>query len=258
LIVQAKKEGKIVVGAQKQNAGMVEVVDLTLPDPAAFVVRGTVRNKDGSHAKGITVIAYDFDPKDSKPSKELITAGQDYYTVTITDFDPKNFKLLGETISNEQGCYAIEYNADQLVNPLSKSPYLIVHAKIEGIVVAGATKQNAGMVEVIDLTLLDVTGPDTNVPVTTRVVFGFVKYLGGNVVRSGVDVILLERYNGIFFDIGSAKSSRANGSFRIEYTSNKLQNPNMPDLFIQVLNYGTPIKIEGALSEGPIDLIYAP
>lgn len=46
----------------------------------------------------------------------------------------------------------------------------------------------------------------------TREITGYVKYLGGNVVRSGVNVKLQEIFNGNIFDIASAVSSRQDGS----------------------------------------------
>jgi hypothetical protein len=76
-----------------------------------------------------------------------------------------------------------------------------------------------------------------------------------------VDVKLQERYNGNIFDIGSVVSSRQTGSFSIKYTSDRLHNPDNPDLLIQAFYGGKPftdpVEITGSLSNS-VELICSP
>jgi len=76
----------------------------------------------------------------------------------------------------------------------------------------------------------------------TRQIKGYVKYLGGNVVRTGVDVNLQELFNGNIFDISSAVSSRQDGSFKITYSSDQLYNPDNPHLILQAFSEGKPFS----------------
>jgi hypothetical protein len=76
----------------------------------------------------------------------------------------------------------------------------------------------------------------------TRLINGYVKYVGGNVVRIGVDVKLQEIFNGNIFDIGSAVSSRQDGSFKITFSSDRLQNPDKPHLRLQAFSGGKPFS----------------
>jgi hypothetical protein len=108
--------------------------------------------------------------------------------------------------------------------------------------------------------------PEVNIkpPATeqyTHEITGYVKYIGGNVVRMGVDVKLQEIYNGNVFDIAGAVSSRQNGSFKIIYSSDKLQNPDKPNLIIQAFSGGkpfsNPMEIAGGTNE-IVELICSP
>jgi hypothetical protein len=76
----------------------------------------------------------------------------------------------------------------------------------------------------------------------TRLINGYVKYVGGNVVRIGVEVKLLEIFNGNTFDVGSAVSSRQDGSFKIMYSSDRLRNPDKPHLRLQAFSGGKPFS----------------
>jgi len=82
---------------------------------------------------------------------------------------------------------------------------------------------------------------------------GCLKYVGGNAVRAGVDVRLQEIFEGNAYDIGSAVSSRQDGTFSITYTSDRLHNPNNPYLVVQAFRgrslFCAPVKIENL--EGP-------
>jgi hypothetical protein len=80
-------------------------------------------------------------------------------------------------------------------------------------------------------------------PTYTREIKGYIKYIGGNVDRRGLDVRLRELFNGIYYDIGSSVSSRQDGSFRIRYTSDRLHNPDNPYLVIQAFRYGNPVTL---------------
>ena len=95
----------------------------------------------------------------------------------------------------------------------------------------------------------------------TRLINGHVKYVGGNVVRTGVDVRLQEMFNGKIFDIVSAVSSRQDGSFKIAYSSDRLHNPDNPHLILQAFYGGKPfsdpVENVGGTNER-IELICAP
>jgi len=87
----------------------------------------------------------------------------------------------------------------------------------------------------------------------TREIKGRLNYVGGNAVRAGVDVRLQEIFEGNIYDIGSAVSSRQDGSFSITYSSDRLHNPDKPYLVIQAFRgaspFSDPVKIENI--EGP-------
>lgn len=79
-------------------------------------------------------------------------------------------------------------------------------------------------------------------PVQMREVIGYVKYIGGNAVRIGVDVMLWEIVDGHLNYIQKTTSSRSNGFFKIAYSSEWLQNPDQsPHLMIQAFSLGKPI-----------------
>jgi len=82
----------------------------------------------------------------------------------------------------------------------------------------------------------------------TREIKGRLNYVGGNAVRAGVDVRLQEIFEGNIYDIGSAVSSRQDGSFSITYSSDRLHNPDKPYLVIQAFRgaspFSDPVKIE--------------
>jgi PKD repeat protein len=103
--------------------------------------------------------------------------------------------------------------------------------------------------------------PTSNIgSTTTRVIEGCVKYVGGNIVRIGVDVKLQEVFNGDIFDIGSAVSSRGDGSFKITYSSDRLHNPYNPYLIIQAFyggkSFTDPVVNIGNLNR--VELICSP
>jgi parallel beta-helix repeat protein len=87
----------------------------------------------------------------------------------------------------------------------------------------------------------------------TRDIKGRLNYVGGNAVRSGVNVRLQEIFEGNTYDIGSAVSSRQDGSFSITYSSDRLHNPDEPYLVVQAFRgaspFSDPVKIENV--EGP-------
>jgi hypothetical protein len=91
----------------------------------------------------------------------------------------------------------------------------------------------------------------------TREIKGRLKYVGGNAVRAGVDVRLLEIFEGNTYDIGSAVSSRQDGTFSITYSSDRLHNPANPYLVVQAFRgtsqFCAPVKIENL--EGPESLL---
>jgi hypothetical protein len=76
----------------------------------------------------------------------------------------------------------------------------------------------------------------------SRLITGYVKYKGGNAVRTGVNVKLQEIFNGNIFDIADAVSSRQDGSFKIMYSSDRLHNPNNPRLILQAFFGGEPFS----------------
>jgi PKD repeat protein len=86
----------------------------------------------------------------------------------------------------------------------------------------------------------EANNPSLNAKPYMHEIKGCVKYIGGNVVRIGVDVMLQEKFNGNLFDIGSAVSSRGDGTFKLAYSSNRLHNPDKPCLIIQAFYHGEP------------------
>ncbi|VVB64432.1 PKD domain protein [uncultured archaeon] len=94
----------------------------------------------------------------------------------------------------------------------------------------------------------------------TRAIEGCVKYLGGNIVRIGVDVVLKEVFNGNVFYIGSATTSRASGTFRIVYSIDRLQNPFNPYLIIQAFSGGKPFTdpVENVWNQDRVELLCMP
>lgn len=62
-----------------------------------------------------------------------------------------------------------------------------------------------------------------------------------------------EIFEGNTYDIGSAVSSRQDGSFSITYSSDRLHNPDEPYLVVQAFRgaspFSDPVKIENV--EGP-------
>ena len=89
----------------------------------------------------------------------------------------------------------------------------------------------------------------------TRQIKGYVKYLGGNVVRSGVDVKLQELFEGNIFEIASSVSSRQDGSFKITYSSDRLHNPDKPHLILQAFFGGKPFSDPVENLGGPNDMV---
>jgi tetratricopeptide (TPR) repeat protein len=95
----------------------------------------------------------------------------------------------------------------------------------------------------------------------TRLITGYVKYKGGNAVRTGVNVKLQEIFNGNIFDIASAVSSRQDGSFKIIYNPDRLHNPDNPRLILQAFfggePFSDPMEYIGGTNE-KVDLICSP
>jgi hypothetical protein len=94
----------------------------------------------------------------------------------------------------------------------------------------------------------------------TRQINGYVKYLGGNAVRSGVDVKLQEIFDGNIFDIASSVSSRQDGSFKIMYSSDGLHNPDKPHLILQAFSGGKPFSapVDIGGTNDKVELICSP
>jgi PKD repeat protein len=112
--------------------------------------------------------------------------------------------------------------------------------------------------------MVDVPSPATSfgpyASLDTRVIRGCIKYLGGNVVRRGLDVKLQEIHNGNIFDVASSVSSRGDGTFKIIYSPDTLQNPYNPYLVIQGFINDKPITdpVENVWNLDRVDLLCSP
>jgi hypothetical protein len=179
--------------------------------------------------------------------KEALASGRHHAQVTVEDnagnLDEKSWSFTIYSKINQSAINTSQANLSKAVRSYPKSSESFPTNESNPSRVLNTTPQRNGPTMIIpnpSVPKVNNTSPATEP--YTRLINGYVKYVGGNVVRIGVDVKLQEIFNGNIFDIGSAVSSRQDGSFKIMYSSDRLHNPDKPHLILQAFSGGKPFS----------------
>jgi hypothetical protein len=179
--------------------------------------------------------------------------------VTALDIEENPYKEVGRSDVKSNGDYSIKLSSDQLFRDDKKRASLTI--RVNSSDGSKLAESSIVITQPKDQTV-DFEIEPVKPPVRMRIVQGRVRYIQGLVDHSGPEVRLQEEYDGNIFDIVCQTAFRGDGTFKLEYTSDMLKNPNKPHLILQAFSslydgkpFSKPSKIDDDRPIWNVDLI---